>query len=80
MGSGIEGYGKAGLLFVAYNDIYYGIYPLLDPANAGSWYSYGDGKLAQGRDATKDLLLSNEALAAEIEAKVREALKSQKDN
>lgn len=41
MGSGIEGYGKAGLLFVAYNDIYYGIYPLLDPADAGSWYSYG---------------------------------------
>ena len=41
MGSGVEGYGKAGLLFVAYNDIYYGIYPLLDPAEAGSWYSYG---------------------------------------
>lgn len=37
----VKGYGKAGLLFVAYNDIYYGIYPLLDPADAGSWYSYG---------------------------------------
>ncbi len=47
---------------------------------SGSWYSYGDGKLAQGRDATKDLLLNNEALAAEIEAKVREALKTQKEN
>ena len=47
---------------------------------SGSWYSYGDGKLAQGRDATKDLLLNNEALATEIEAKVREALKTQKEN
>ena len=45
---------------------------------SGSWYSYNDSKLAQGRDATKELLLNNEALAAEIEAKVREALKAQK--
>lgn len=40
-GSGVEGYGKAATLFVAFNDVYYGIYPLLDPAQAGSWYSYG---------------------------------------
>ncbi len=45
---------------------------------SGSWYSYNDSKLAQGRDATKELLLNNETLAAEIEAKVREALKAQK--
>ena len=36
-----SGFGKAGTLFVAYNDIYYGIYPLMDEAEAGSWYSYG---------------------------------------
>ena len=43
---------------------------------AGSWFSYGDQKIGQGRDAVKELLKNNEALAAEIEAKVREALKN----
>lgn len=38
---GAEGFGKSATLFEAYNDIYYGIYPLLDPAEAGAWYSYG---------------------------------------
>ena len=47
---------------------------------SGSWYSYGDQKLAQGRDATKALLTQNEALCAEVEEKVREALKASKDN
>ena len=42
---------------------------------SGSWYSYEDTKLAQGRDATKDLLRDNEELAEEIEAKIREAAK-----
>ena len=41
MGGGVEGLGKAATLFVVYNDIYYGIYPLLDPAEGASWYSYG---------------------------------------
>lgn len=40
-GNGTAGYGKAATLFVAFNDIYYGIYPLLDPTIAESWYSYG---------------------------------------
>lgn len=40
-GNGYQGFGKSAQLFVAYNDIYYGIYPLLDVAEAGSWYSYG---------------------------------------
>ena len=42
---------------------------------SGSWFSYGDTKLAQGRDATKDLLRDNPELADEIEQKVREAAK-----
>lgn len=42
---------------------------------SGSWFSYGETKLAQGRDATKDLLRDNPELADEIEAKVREAAK-----
>ncbi len=42
---------------------------------SGSWFSYGDTKLAQGRDATKDLLRDNPELAEEIEQKVREAAK-----
>lgn len=40
-GNGTSGFGKAATLFVAYNDIYYGIYPLLDESVAASWYSYG---------------------------------------
>jgi len=43
---------------------------------SGSWYSYGDTKLAQGRDATKKLLADNPDLAAEIEGKIMEALKA----
>lgn len=46
---------------------------------SGSWYSYGESKLAQGRDATKDLLRDNEELANEIEEKIREAAKQKKD-
>ena len=41
---------------------------------SGSWYAYGDRKLAQGRDAVKALLKSDEPLMDEIEAKVREAM------
>ena len=41
---------------------------------AGSWFSYGDTKLAQGRDAVKQLLLDNPELADELEAKVRARL------
>ena len=43
---------------------------------SGSWFSYNDTKLAQGRDAVKQLLSDNEELCNEIEAKVREALQN----
>lgn len=43
---------------------------------SGSWYSYNENKLAQGRDATKELLKDNPELANEIEAKIREAAKT----
>ncbi|MEG2866026.1 MAG: DNA recombination/repair protein RecA, partial [Mucinivorans sp.] len=42
---------------------------------SGSWFSYGDKKIGQGREAVKTLLLTDTALAAEIEALVREQLK-----
>jgi recombination protein RecA len=41
---------------------------------SGSWFSYEDQKLGQGRDAVKSLLLDNSELADEIEAKIREKL------
>lgn len=41
---------------------------------SGSWFSYGDRKLGQGRDAVKTLLLATPELADELEAKVRAAL------
>lgn len=41
---------------------------------SGSWYSYGDTKLGQGRDAIKTLLADNVELAEEIEAKIKEAI------
>ena len=41
---------------------------------AGSWFSYGERKIGQGRDAVKDLLTSDKALCDEIEAKLREAM------
>ncbi len=47
---------------------------------SGSWFSYGDRKLGQGRDAVKDLLINDLELQAEIEAKVREAMKASKAN
>lgn len=43
---------------------------------SGSWYSYGDSKLAQGRDASKNLLKDNPDLAAELEVKIVEAIKN----
>ena len=39
---------------------------------SGSWFSYGDRKLGQGRDAVKELFKTDTALADEIETKVRE--------
>ncbi len=41
---------------------------------SGSWFSYGDIKLGQGRDAVKTLFNDNPDLSEEIESKIREAL------
>ena len=41
---------------------------------SGSWFSYDDQKLAQGRDATKALLKDNPELCDELEAKIMQAL------
>ena len=43
---------------------------------SGSWYSYGETKLAQGRDASKTLIKDNPELAAELETKIVEAIKA----
>jgi len=41
---------------------------------SGSWFSYGETRLGQGRDAIKNLLLDNPELAEELENKIKEAL------
>ncbi len=41
---------------------------------SGSWYSYGETKLGQGREGLKQLLLDNHELADELEAKIRAEL------
>ena len=46
---------------------------------SGSWFSYGETKLAQGRDAVKQLLADNPELAEELEAKIMEALKNKEE-
>ena len=40
---------------------------------SGAWYSYGDGKIGQGKANTVKYLQENPAIASEIEAKVRES-------
>ena len=46
---------------------------------SGSWFSYGETRLAQGRDAVKQLMLDNPELCEEIESRVR-ALAEEKMN
>ena len=41
---------------------------------SGSWFSYGDTKLGQGRDAVKSLIMDNPDLAEELETKIKEAI------
>ena len=43
---------------------------------AGSWFSYGDTKLGQGRDAVKVLIKDNPELADELEQKIKDLIKS----
>lgn len=59
-----EGISKAGEIIdlgVDYNII----------KKSGSWFSYGDTKLGQGRDSVKNLILDNPDLMDELEAKIR---------
>ncbi|MBP6417269.1 MAG: recombinase RecA, partial [Chitinophagaceae bacterium] len=42
---------------------------------SGSWYSYNNDKLGQGRDSVKQLMVDNPELAKEIEGKIREKIK-----
>ncbi|MDR1887623.1 MAG: recombinase RecA [Prevotellaceae bacterium] len=46
---------------------------------SGSWFSYGETRLAQGRDAVKKLLTDNPELSEEIEKKIREKIKEVDD-
>ena len=41
---------------------------------SGSWFSYEETKLGQGRDAVRDMLKDNPELAEELEAKIKESL------
>lgn len=43
---------------------------------SGSWFSYGDTKLGQGRDAVKELLKDNPELLEELAEKIKEAIKN----
>lgn len=45
---------------------------------SGSWFSYNDTKLAQGRDAAKQVILDNPELAEELEGLIFEELKKEK--
>lgn len=45
---------------------------------AGSWFSYGDTRLGQGRDAVKQLILDNPELMDELEAKIKEEVTGDK--
>ena len=68
-GEGISHVGEIVDLGVEYNII----------GKSGSWFSYNDQKLAQGREAVKQLLRDNPELCDEIETRIREALKDIKD-
>ena len=47
---------------------------------SGSWFSYADTKLGQGRDAVRDMLKDNPDLSDELEGKIREEIKNKKEN
>jgi recombination protein RecA len=63
-GEGISKSGEIIDLGVEYNII----------KKAGSWFSYGDTRLGQGRDAVKQLILDNPELAEELETKIKEVV------
>jgi recombination protein RecA len=43
---------------------------------SGSWFSYGETRLGQGRDSVKALIKDNPELMEELEAKIKDALAS----
>ena len=43
---------------------------------SGSWFSYGETRLGQGRDSVKQMLLDNPELMEELESRIKEALNS----
>lgn len=45
---------------------------------SGSWFSYGDTKLGQGREAVKGVIKDNPELAEELEQKIMDAIKEKK--
>ncbi|MGZ3814514.1 MAG: recombinase RecA [Mucilaginibacter sp.] len=66
-----EGISKAGEIIdlgVEYNII----------KKAGSWFSYGESRLGQGRDAVKQIILDNPELMEELEAKIKETVTGEK--
>ncbi len=63
-GEGISKVGEVIDLGVEYNII----------KKAGSWFSYNDTKLGQGRDAVKNILHDNPDLMAELEVKIKDAV------
>lgn len=65
-GEGISKVGEIIDLGVAYEII----------KKSGSWFSYQDTKLGQGRDAVKSLLMDNPELMEELEQKIKEAIAS----
>ncbi|MBP7984579.1 MAG: recombinase RecA [Bacteroidaceae bacterium] len=46
---------------------------------SGSWFSYNGDKLAQGRDATKNLLKDNPELCEQLEAQIMQAIQDKKE-
>ena len=68
-GEGISKLGEIVDLGVAYDVI----------QKSGSWYSYGETKLGQGRDAVKQIMLDNPELAEEVSQKIMDALRERKD-
>ena len=69
-GQGISKTGEIVDLGVDYNVI----------KKSGSWFSYGEVKLGQGREAVKRLITDNVELAEELEAKIVEAINAPKEN
>ncbi len=64
-GEGISKPGEIVDLGVEYNII----------KKSGSWFSYGEVKLGQGRDTVKQMLIDNPELSAELEGKIKEVVK-----